>query len=220
MIFLPMPETSAPFSGPDKSKRQKWASPNSGHDHRIKFAGILLPISVGALAAVLALAPFTMAGELSFVLDKDNVDVAKERLRVTEALYRGEDSQGRPFSLKAGSAVQKSSREPVVNLKDLSARILLSEGPAFIRASDGRYNMDQEMVLVPGPIQLEAAGGYRLTTGNVSVDLKKRTMVSENTVEGRTNIGTFRANSLQADMNERIVTLQGDAQLRIRQGGL
>lgn len=219
-IFLPMPDNSASFSRPARSKRQKWASPNGSHDRRIKFAGVLLPIAVGALAAILALAPFTMAGELSFVLDKDSVDVAKERLRVTEALYRGEDSQGRPFSLKAGSAVQKSSREPVVNLKELSARILLSEGPAFIRASDGRYNMDEEIVLVPGPIQLEAAGGYRLTTGNVTVDLKDRTMVSENAVEGRTNIGTFRADSLRANMNDRTVTLQGNARLRIQQGGL
>ena len=215
-----MPENMIHAPNPPKSRRQVFASPGSKHDSRIKFAGIILPVAVGALAAVLALAPFTMAGELSFVLDKDSVDVAKERLRVTEALYRGQDSQGRPFSLKAGSAVQKSSREPVVRLEDLSARILLSEGPAFISATKGRYDMDLERVRVPGPVQLEAAGGYRLTTNNVTVDLKSRTLESDNSVEGRTNIGTFRANSLQADMNARTVTLSGNAQLRIQQGGL
>ncbi|VAW05551.1 Lipopolysaccharide export system protein LptC [hydrothermal vent metagenome] len=203
-----------------RSRRQKFAAPNSTHDRRVKFLSIVLPLGVGALAAVLALAPFTMSGELSFLLDKDSVDVANERLRVTEAMYRGEDSQGRPFSLKAGSAVQKSSSEPVVELKDLSARILLSDGPAQIRAGNGRYDMDKEDVMVRGPVQVESAGGYRLTTNNVTIDLKSRTLKSDAAVKGRTNIGTFRADRLKADMAARTVTLDGNAQLRIVQNGL
>jgi len=203
-----------------RSRRQNFAAPGGSHDRRIKLLTFVLPTCVGALAAVLALAPFTLAGELSFVLDKDSVDVAKERLRVTEALYRGEDSQGRPFSLKAGSAVQKSSQEPVVDLKDLSARILLSDGPGQIRANVGAYDMERESVRVTGPIQAETAGGYRLTTSNVAVDLKNRIMVSDDSVEGRTNIGTFRADRLRADLKDRTVTLEGNARLRIQQNGL
>ncbi|SIN60020.1 lipopolysaccharide export system protein LptC [Parasphingorhabdus marina DSM 22363] len=203
-----------------KSKRQEFAAPGGSHDRNIRFLRILLPVFVGALGAVLALAPFTMAGELSFVLDKNSVEVAKERMRVTEALYRGEDSQGRPFSLKAGSAVQKSSEEAIVELSNLSARILLEDGPAQIRAQQGRYDMDLENVSVPGPVQVESAGGYRLTTNNVTVDLKSRTLESDQAVEGRTNIGTFRADQLKADMNARTVTLDGNAKLRIVQNGL
>lgn len=93
-----------------KSKRQVFAAPGGSHDRNVKLLRRILPIGVGALIAFLALAPLTTGNELSFVLDKNEVDVAKERLRVTEALYRGQDSEGRPFSLKAGSAVQKLCR--------------------------------------------------------------------------------------------------------------
>lgn len=203
-----------------RNKRQHIAAPGGAHDRKIKLLSVFLPLCVGALAAVLALAPFTLSGELSFVLDKDSVDVAKERMRVTEALYRGEDSKGRPFSLKAGSAVQKNSQEPVVDLKNMSARILLGDGPAQLRANTGRYDMDRESVQISGPIQAETAGGYRLTTNNVTVDLKSRTLISDGAVEGRTNIGTFRANKLLADLNKRTVTLEGNAQLRIEQNAL
>ncbi|MEH6757189.1 MAG: LPS export ABC transporter periplasmic protein LptC [Parasphingorhabdus sp.] len=203
-----------------KTKRQQFASPGGSHDRNVRFLRVILPLGVGILAAVLALAPFTMSGELSFVLDKNKVDVAKERMRVTEALYRGEDSEGRPFSIKAGSAVQKSSREAVVELTDLSARILLADGPAQIRANEGRYDMENEDVKVPGTLQLESAGGYRLSTDNVTVDLKRRTLTSDAPVEGRTNIGTFRSDRLKADMTERTVTLDGNAKLRIVQNGL
>ena len=197
-----------------RTKRQQFAAPNGKHDRNVRLLRFILPVAVGILAAMLALAPFTMRGELSFVLDKNSVDVAKERMRVTESLYRGEDSEGRPFSLKAGSA------EAVVELNDLSARILLKDGPAQIRASEGRYDMDQENVRVPGPVQVEAANGYRLSTNNVTVDLKQRTLRSDGAVEGRTNIGTFRADRLEADLAGRTVSLDGNARLRIEQNGL
>jgi lipopolysaccharide export system protein LptC len=89
-----------------RTKRQEFAAPNGKHDRNVKWLRFILPVGVGALGSMLALAPFTMSGELSFVLDKNSVEVAKERMRVTEALYRGEDSEGRPLSLKAGAAVQ------------------------------------------------------------------------------------------------------------------
>ncbi len=157
---------------------------------------------------------------MSFVLDKNKVEVAKERMRVTEALYRGEDSKGQPFSLRAGSAVQKSSREPIVDLNDMSARILLSDGQALLRAQKGRYDMDTERVAIDGPVQFQSEGGYRMTTRDVGVDLKTRRMQSAGRVDGRIPIGTFSGDHLEADLSARTVTLNGRASLRIEQNGL
>ncbi|NJL18577.1 MAG: hypothetical protein HC938_16890 [Nitrospira sp.] len=79
-------------------------------------------VIIGVLLALLVVAPFQPDQEMSFVLAKDEVNLARERMRLTEALYRGEDSRGRPFVLRGGSAVQKTSAEPVIRLSDLSAR--------------------------------------------------------------------------------------------------
>jgi lipopolysaccharide export system protein LptC len=141
-------------------------------------------------------------------------------MRVSEALYRGEDSKGQPFSLRAGSAVQKTSAVPIVDLNNLSARILLSDGPAVIDAGKGRYDMDTEKVAIDGAVQFQSAGGYRLTTRDVDVDLRQRRMHSNGRVDGRMPIGTFTADHLEADMAGRTVTLNGRARLRIEQNGL
>ena len=208
------------IAAPRLDRRQRAARPGSAHDRIVKTLRVVLPMGVGVLGALLALAPFTNSDELSFVLDKDRVDVAKERLRVTEALYRGEDKQGRPFSLSAGSAVQKTSAEPIIDLNQLQARILLSDGPAQIRAGRGLYDMDAERVRVPGAVQVSGADGYRLTTGGVVIDLGDRTLASDDPVNGRTSLGTFRADRLRADLGARTVTLTGNAKLRIEQGAL
>jgi lipopolysaccharide export system protein LptC len=200
--------------------RRHWARPGGSHDLLVRALKNWLPIAVGALTALLATAPFTGGDKVSFVLDKNKVEVAKERMRVTEALYRGEDSKGQPFSLRAGSAVQKSSREPIVDLNDMSARILMTEGPAVLSAQKGRYDMDTERMAIEGPVQFEAAGGYRLTTRDVGIDLKTRRMQSAGRVDGRIPIGTFSGDHLEADMAARTVTLNGRASLRIEQNGL
>lgn len=201
-----------------QDERRRWAVPGSSHDRVIRWLRMLLPMAIGALVAFMSIAPLTIAGELSFVLDKNKVEVAKERMRVTEALYRGEDAKGQPFSLHAGSAVQQTSREPVVHMNDLSASLAMREGPALLRANTARYNMDTEKVLVEGPVTYQSADGYRLVTRDVDVDLKSRTLASQGAVEGRMPLGTFSGGQISADLPQRIVRLTGRTRLHIVQG--
>ncbi len=203
-----------------RSRRQLFAAPGSSHDRLVRLLGLVLPSAIGVLVAFLALAPLLRNTEVSFLLDKNQVEIARERMRVTQALYRGQDSEGRPFSLEAGSAVQQSSRNPVVQLKDLAARILLAEGPGVLEAGQGSYNMDSEQVSIVGPVQFSSANGYRMVTRDVDIDLPKRSMVSRGEVTGRLPTGTFRADRLKADLANRTVTLEGRARLRMTQGGL
>lgn len=199
--------------------RQVWAAPGASHDRVIGLMRVLLPAAIVALVVILAVAPLTVGRDISFVLAKDKVEVAKERMRVTEAVYRGEDSNGQPFAIRAGSAVQTTSRDPVVRLADLSARIALEDGPATIGAKTGRYDMQSEKVMVDGPVRFEAADGYRLDTRDVTVDLKSRTVQSGGAVDGSMPLGTFTAGRLTGDLRQRIVVLDQRARLHIVQRG-
>lgn len=198
-----------------RSERQIWAAPGSRHDRVVAGSRFALPVMIGVLAAFLVTAPLTMGGDVSFLLDKNKVEVAKERLRIQSALYRGADDEGRPFLLHAGSAVQKSSSEPVVHLDKLAARIGLPDGPATLQANTGRYNMSSEQVAVDGEIRLKAANGYDLTTSDATLDLKTRQLRSRGAVTGKVPQGRFSANSMNADLERHIVRLDGNARLRI-----
>jgi lipopolysaccharide export system protein LptC len=202
----------------DRDKRIVWARPGSSHDRLIRALKLVLPVVIGALAAVLIIAPLAKRSEISFLLAKDKVDLAKERMRVSEALYRGEDAKGHPFSLHAGGAVQKTSKVPIVEMQDLSARITLDDGPAVLRTPNATYDMDREVVRAPGALLFESSDGYRMTTRGVGIDLKARQMKSDGAVEGRMPIGTFTGDHMTADLNARTVSLNGRARLHIVQG--
>jgi lipopolysaccharide export system protein LptC len=209
-----MPELAVP----PRSARQIWAAPGSRHDIIVRIARVALPAMIGVLGAALIFAPLSMRGDISFVLDKNKVAMATERMRVTTATYRGEDGKGQPFELRAGSAVQTSSRDPVVKLRELTAAIILKDGPATLTADSGRYNMDRDVVMIDGPLRFATSDGYRLDTRDVAVGLKTRRLASGGPVTGQMPLGSFSANRISADLSERTVTLDGRARLHIVQG--
>jgi lipopolysaccharide export system protein LptC len=233
-----------------RTQRQIWAAPAGRHDRLIAALRFLLPVAIGILFALLTFSPFSGNSERSFLLDKSKVNMAAERMRVSEALYRGEDNKGRPFSLRAGSAVQKSSAEPVIRMSNIDGRILLDEGPASVLAANGVYDLAAETVRVVGPLSVKSGEGYSViandvilglkdqlmrapgqlsfndgkgftvSAGNVTADLRTRRITSNGGVNGRTNVGTFSADTMTADMKTRVVTLTGNARLRIDQNGI
>jgi lipopolysaccharide export system protein LptC len=204
----------------DRDMRRLWASAGSSHDRIVRILRTGLPLVIGVVAAVLVFSPFAHREELSFLLAKDRVEVARERMRVERATYRGQDAKGQPFALMAASAVQKSSSDPVVRMTDLSGAIRLVDGPATIFAANGAYDMRREQVAVAGPIRVTAASGYRLEARDVVVDLKARQLTGQSGVDGALNIGRFSANRLEADLDARTVRLSGNARLTINQGVL
>jgi lipopolysaccharide export system protein LptC len=202
-----------------RSERQRWALPGGRHDRLIATTNWLLPVMIGVLAAFLVMAPLTMGGDSSFVLDKNKVAIAHERMRIRQARYSGLDTKGQPFALTAGSAVQKSSAEPIVRMADLAAAIRLSDGPAVLKAPRGRYDMDNEQVAADGAITLRGPNNYSLDTSNAIVDLKTRKLRSGGPATGTVRQGVFSANRLRADLEARTVTLDGNARLRIDPSG-
>ncbi|USI74166.1 LPS export ABC transporter periplasmic protein LptC [Sphingomonas morindae] len=217
-----MPEAAAgPLSAAareGRARRRRWAVPGSGHDRLIAVARVVLPALALVLVLVLALTPVTTGHEISFVLSKNRVATAPERMRVTRALYRGEDDSGQPFALSAASAVQARSADPVVQLKTLRARIGLAGGPATLTAPTGAYNMDNQKVALNGAVQFRSQDGYHIDTHDVDLDMKTRALSSRTPVTGRMPLGTFSADRMQADLDARSVVLTGNARLHIDQG--
>ncbi len=255
----------------------RWARPGSMFDVLVRSLRVVLPSIVGVLCAIMLISPFGESKELSFVLAKDDVAKTTDRMRIADALYRGEDDLGRPFSLRAGNAVQRSADQSLLEMSDLAGSMIIDNSPAKIVAGKSSYDFATETVQVSGPMSFDSGAGYslvahdvnvamksqmvrsqgmltvesnkgysvsgsdvsyamrsqqlsspgivrfRTTDGyvldasNVLVDMAGRRMQSLGPANGQTNLGTFRADRLRADLDARTVTLTGNVQLRINQ---
>ena len=74
--------------------KRLWAEPGGRHDTVIRATKYSLPVIIVVLLILLAIAPFERRGDVGFILDKNKVDEAKERMRVERARYVGEDNKG------------------------------------------------------------------------------------------------------------------------------
>ena len=203
-----------------RGRREHFAAPGGSHDRLVAFLARALPMAVGIVAALMIITPLSPRGEVSFLLDRTKVALIDERLSVDNAMYRGRDNQGRPFSLMAGEAVQRSSAEGLVRMEDLVAQMMLSDGPARLSAQGGTYDIDKETVAVDGPVRLTASDGYAMVADGVSVDLKARLMRGDDGVSGEVPAGTFSADTIRADLGARTLILDGNARLTMIPGKL
>jgi lipopolysaccharide export system protein LptC len=200
--------------------QQVWATPGSAHDRLVRWTKIALPSAVGILIAILALAPLSKKGDVSFILDKKKVETSRERMYVESPRYTGSDDKGQKFVMVANNAVQPSSNVPIVNINGVHAQLDQPQGPLMIGANKGRYNLDTQKVAIDGPVQLTGGDGYHLATRDVTVDLKQRQLQSAGPVSGEMRLGQFQAGQLKGDLDKRIVVLDGGARLKIVQGAV
>jgi lipopolysaccharide export system protein LptC len=204
----------------ERAVKRGWAAPGGFHDFFVRFLKIALPIGVGAFLAYLLVSPLSHNKEVSFLLDKKKVATASERLKTQTAHYQGVDDNGRSFTVDANRAIQKTSQVPIVDITGVRAQMQLKNGPAVATADSGRYHMDQQKMDVEGPIHVTAAGGYRLETRNVTMDLNTHSLKGQQGVEGQLPLGHFTASTMTASLPDKHVTLGGRAHLHIDQGGL
>ena len=203
-----------------RGRRKAYAAPGGFHDRMVRTLATVLPAGIGLVAAVMILSPLKPRGEISFLLDRNKVAIASERLRVANATYRGRDNAGRDFSVTAGSAVQVSAADPIVHMENLAATLAMADGPAHLSAPSAAFDFNHDAVQVAGPVTFTAADGYRLNATGVSIDLKNRRMTGSGGITGNVPSGTFSASTIRADLVERSVALEGNARLRMVPGRL
>ena len=204
----------------DRVGKQHWAVPGSRHDKLVRTAKVVLPSAVGVLIAFLALAPLDRSGDVSFILDKNKVASAPERMRVEAARYTGLDNKGQRFEIVAQTAVQQKSDVPIVDIVGMAASLGLARGPVTVEAPRGRFDLGRQQVAIGGAVRVDGADEYHVETRDVTVDLKSRTMRSSGAVAGSMKLGSFSAGRLTADLDERTMVLDGGARLKIVQGAV
>lgn len=203
-----------------RNRRKHFAAPGGSHDRLIAILSRALPAAIGVILAIMIVTPLAPRGEVSFLLDRNKVAITNDRLAASNAGYRGKDDKNRPFVVTANSALQKSASVPVVQLSGLAAELSLNDGPGRITAPSGAYNYNTDNLDINGPVNFNAPDGYQMQTSNVDVDIKAKTAKGTGGVTGTVPTGTFSANSMIANLEDRTVTLEGRARLHMVPGKL
>ncbi|MGQ5701539.1 hypothetical protein ACUJ46_05765 [Sandaracinobacteroides sp. A072] len=195
--------------------RRRQMLPGSRRDGVLTVAKWALPGLSLVILAAMVLLPASMTRDFSFLLSKDSAARADERMRMQEATYRGETSQGEAFSIRAQSGVQKTSSVPVVLLRGLAAEISQADGPARVTAPAGEFFIEENRLVVRGPVVARSESGYSVDGNDIEVDINAKRVTAAEPVSGQLPMGSFQADSFTADIDGRHVRMEGGVKLRI-----
>lgn len=201
-----------------QDKRRAMALPGCQRERLMLAVGRILPGMAGVVVALMVVTPLFPHNSVSFLLDRKKVAVTENRLQVQNAAYRGVDGKGRAFELSADSAVQKSARDAHVKMNNLVGTMALADGPGRIQAASGSFDLTHDQLVVPGDVHFQQAGGYDIRAHAVTFDARHNTMQSSGAVEGLIPAGQFSAGHMSANLDDRTVTLEGRAHLRMTPG--
>ena len=197
------------------NERETGAVGSSGFDRFVAIMREALPTAAVALLLAIIAYPLINPKELSFLLSKDQAPASPDRMLMESPRYRGFDSKGRPFELRAARARQRTSASPAVELTTIAARMTLADGPAEIRAASGVYNLESRELRTSGGVAFDAPKGYKVAARDAVAQVDAQRVAGNNGIQGSGPLGRFSAQQFTLDLPAEKLVLTGRARLHI-----
>lgn len=185
------------------------------HQRRVASLKKLLPAVAVLVLIMLAVWPLVTRQDFSFFLSKGQVSSVKGKLATDQAVYRGSDTNGRPFSISFKKAVQPDPAVDAVNLSGLDAAFYTSRGKAQVTAPRGRYDLASSILNVEGPVNFTSEDGSHLTMGAVQIDMKTGVLSAGKKIVGRIPLGNFQAEHAHVTADNHRLVLGGGVSMRV-----
>jgi len=205
--------TEAPPTTPPSRLASLGATPRAAsrfadaqrHRRRVKRLKIALPL----LAAACVAAIFT-----SLVVNrKENVtltDGTTPAIEMTAPELKGTGENGKPYNVTAAQATQ--TREGLIQLTDVHARLELDDGTMLIVAATGSIVPETGKGSVEGGVTIDLAGEYHFETTRAEIDMKAGIVTGDQKVRVTGKMGTIEAEGFKVEKSVKRVTFTGGVQ--------
>ena len=178
----------------------------------IKFILLGLAILLVGLAFILP----NLDTPEGFKLDYADVTVSDDGLTMKNPQYVASDINERQYVVTADTATQKTATASLVSLKNIQADITLpNQDWISISAPEGELDTETGVLDLYGEIDIFSDSGNQFSANSARVDLKKRTITSENPLKGHGPLGAIEADSLAADQITGNIRFDGNVKMTI-----
>lgn len=182
---------------------------------------IALPVAAFALVAAFFANTRQDRPDEVFLKDFADLGAAPEELRMANPRFAGVDGKGNPYEITAEAALQSPQAQEVVELVRPRAVTSRPDERTVVTAESGVFQSKENILTLKEGVALERAIGgqtYVLRAPVATVDIDGETVVSEGGVEGESEAGRLRADTMRAYNGERRVVFEGNVSMRIFPG--
>ena len=187
------------------------------HSAQVRFLRRAIPIGVlVAVSALLAVWLFDPFRQVFPNFSVQGVDLSSSQVVMEMPKLSGFKKDSRPYEVVAKSAIQDVSKPSVINLIDMDARLVLSDGQAAnLKARKGVYDTQNETLDVKDDVKIKTTSGYDISLENAYMKFKSGDITSDRPVNAKMNGGEINADSVEMIDNGKRVTFIGNVHSRL-----
>jgi lipopolysaccharide export system protein LptC len=203
-----------------RARKARRRQPLLGYAATVTTLKIVLPaIAVGLLLLVALWPQYLLEGGRFQIVADPTGEAGIDRLSMTRPQFQGTDERNRPFSVSAERATQDLADDNLILLARPEAEMTLEDGAGVaVKAAEGSYRRDSELLRLTGGVDLAHDRGYRIKTPSAAVDLKGGTAEGHEPVDAQGPFGTLQAEGFRVAERGDIVEFTGKSRLVLKAG--
>ncbi len=163
---------------------------------------------------VLVLYPILASRESSFTLAIDKLEQRDEKAKLIKPSYVDVDRNNNPVNISAESAYREENEHTDYYFTNLVAQMSLPTGDAIeILANQGSLNTGTQIMDLGGEITITSETGFLLRSTEATFLIGEKIAEGKNGVTGIAPFGQFSAETFNANVEEEIITLDGNVKI-------
>ena len=171
----------------------------------------MVPVLTVIALISLILYPILASRENSFTLAIDRLPERDEKAKLIKPSYVDIDRNNNPVNISAQSAYREENEHTDYFFTNLLAQMSLPSGEAIeIEAMRGALNTGTQIMDLGGEITILSETGFLLTSTEAKFFIADKIATGKNGVKGIAAFGRFSANTFNANVEEEIITLEGN----------
>lgn len=171
----------------------------------------MVPVLTVIALVSLILYPILASRENSFTLAIDRLPERDEKAKLIKPSYVDIDRNNNPVNISAQSAYREENEHTDYFFTNLLAQMSLPSGEAIeIEAMRGALNTGTQIMDLGGEITILSETGFLLTSTEATFFIADKIATGKNGVKGIAPFGRFSANTFNANVEEEIITLEGN----------
>ena len=186
------------------------------YDHLVAWSRRGFALTALGLAIFVVLWPTLQDEEVSFTLSYEDTTTTTDQIRMEDLHYVGTDLGDRRFEISADKGVQSSPEAPSIRLEGIRASLdMADDRQAEIRSGGGTFYVEENLLEMDGGVVMTTSDGYRFTAGAARFNLDSYKADSDEQISGQGPLGSFKADSFEIRVDERLVIFEGHIQMRL-----
>lgn len=163
---------------------------------------------------VLVLYPIFASRESSFTLAIDKLPERDEKAKLIKPSYVDVDSNNNPVNISAESAYREENEHTDYYFTNLVAQMSLPTGDGIeILANQGSLNTGTQVMDLGGEITITSETGFLLRSTEATFLIGEKIAIGKNGVSGIAPFGNFSAENFNTNVEEEIITLDGNVKI-------